>query len=314
MNCQTCLNGVCSTCINGYYLDYQTNCQSCSISGASICTINSLISCLSNYWLDNNAANCIMCDLNCFQCTSTTKCGTCNIGYFLRGNYTCQACKLSCYSCSDSLSCSICANSSLYYNSTLNSCVAGSASNCINYLNSAKCQQCNQISYLSSSNLCVQMNTTQIISNCSFHVLINNSISCKNCTVGFFNQTNGCFYGCSNLCTSCYGPHYGLCYGCIRSAYLMNYHCIPIYNLNGGAAYQLYYTASHNPSFFTGQIVTNNCLFETLSTGLFVEFDLNNLQSYQVTLMWKVYIYNLPTNVLSPNYRLVLNNSLNNFQ
>ncbi len=92
-NCQTCSNGVCSTCIGGYYIDYQTNCQVCPIIGTSICTINSLQSCLSNYWLDNNAANCISCDPNCLQCSSTTKCSLCNQGYYLLSNYTCAPCQ-----------------------------------------------------------------------------------------------------------------------------------------------------------------------------------------------------------------------------
>ena len=92
INCQKCANNVCSLCNEGFYLDYQLNCQTCPIAGTKVCTISSLISCLNNHWLDNNAANCIQCDPNCQQCSSTTRCSTCNQGSYLQSNFTCALC------------------------------------------------------------------------------------------------------------------------------------------------------------------------------------------------------------------------------
>jgi proprotein convertase subtilisin/kexin type 5 len=155
VNCQTCSNGVCATCITGYYLDYQTNCQTCPIIGTSVCTISSLQSCLSNYWLDNNAANCISCDANCYQCSSTTKCSLCNQGFYLASNYTCSPCLTQCLTCSDANSCILCANQSSYYNSTLGLCLAGTTSNCLISATNSRCSQCLPGYFLNSSSLCV---------------------------------------------------------------------------------------------------------------------------------------------------------------
>ena len=140
----------------------------------------------------------------------------------------------------------------------------------------------------------------------------NGAIVCRNCTIGYFNSTNGCFYSCSNLCTSCFGPHYGLCYGCISSAYILNQHCIPIYNLMQGASYQLFYTAFNNPTFFSGTLRTSSgCLLETISaSNNFISVSLSSLQSYEITLKWKIYIFSLPNNQQSIAYDVTFNNSL----
>jgi hypothetical protein len=142
VNCQTCSNGVCATCISGYYLDYQTSCQTCPIIGTAVCTISSLQSCLINYWLDNNAANCIACDVNCYQCSSTTKCSICNQGFYLLSNYTCASCQAQCLSCSDANSCTVCANQTQYFNISMGICLSGTINNCLISSNSSKCSQC----------------------------------------------------------------------------------------------------------------------------------------------------------------------------
>lgn len=294
-------------------MDYQTNCQTCPIIGTAVCTISSLQSCLSNYWLDNNAANCIACDINCFQCSSTTKCSVCNQGFYLLSNYTCSQCQAQCLSCSDSNSCIVCANQTLYFNSTQGQCLAGTASNCLISSSNSKCSQCISGYYLNSSSLCVQVSTSQLVSDCQIYGNNNGTIFCKNCSIGYFNFTNGCYYACSNLCTSCFGPHYGLCYGCISNAYLMNYHCIPIYNLMQGASYQLFYTAYNNPTFFSGSLVSSSgCLLESMSisnTGQ-LSINLNSLQSYEITLKWKVYLFSLPNNLYSLPYDVTFNNTM----
>ena len=310
VNCQTCSNGVCSTCISGYYLDYQTNCQTCPIIGTAVCTISSLQSCLSNYWLDNNAANCIACDPNCQQCSSTTKCSSCNQGYYLLSNYTCAQCQTQCLSCADSSSCLLCANSTLYFNATLGACTAGTTTNCVIHSTSIRCSQCSLGYYLSNASVCIQV--SQLISQCQVYGSTNGTITCRNCTVGYFNATAGCYYGCSILCNSCYGPHYGLCYACISNAYLLNGHCIPIFNLIQGASFQLYYTAYNNPTFFSGTTtLSSGCLLETLSTSTSgqISITLASLQSYEVTIQWKVYLYNLANSTQSMPYQVTFNNS-----
>jgi len=286
VNCQKCSNGVCTVCVPGYYLDYQTNCQSCPITGTNICTINSLISCANSYELDNNAANCIQCDPNCLQCSSTTKCASCNSGYYLASNFSCQACQSQCLTCSSSSSCLLCANSSFYYNSSLGLCSSGSSSNCVVFLNSTRCQQCDSSSYLNSSSSCVLIQSSSLIFNCIINQMSGSVLSCKNCSNGYYNTSSGCIYGCSVLCTACMGAHYGLCYGCISNVVLNNMNCLPNFNINGGAAYQLYYTAYNNPTFFvpSTSIGTNTCRPEVISGGNSVSFLLSNLQSYQITL------------------------------
>lgn len=141
--------------------------------------------------------------------------------------------------------------------------------------------------------------------------MIGSVLSCKNCSNGYYNTSMGCIYGCSVLCTACMGAHYGLCYGCISNVVLTNMNCLPNFNINGGAAYQLYYTSYNNPAFFfpTTPIATNNCLPEVISGGNSVYFLLVNLQSYRVTLQWKVYLYS--SKQYTTNYSVIFNNSGN---
>jgi len=233
-------------------LDYQTLCQSCPIAGSKVCTISSLISCLSNYWLDNNAANCISCDPYCQQCSSTTRCSVCLPSYYLTFNFTCSFCPSMCSTCFSNSSCSSCSTPSSYFNSSTGLCSTGGLLGCLEYDGDGKCLTCNSSSYLLLGQ-CVSVPSSSLVNDCETHSLLNNgSIACTNCSADYFNSTVGCLYGCSVLCTSCYGPHFGLCFGCISAATLFNYHCLPTFNLNSGAVYQLYYCPFSNPSFFKG--------------------------------------------------------------
>lgn len=87
--------------------------------------------------------------------------------------------------------------------------------------------------------------------------MANGSLICANCTAGYFNSSAECIFGCSILCQSCYGPHFGLCHSCIPSASLYNLQCIPTYNLNGGSAYQLFYSPFSTPAFFSSGNLRN---------------------------------------------------------
>jgi hypothetical protein len=156
-------------CVSSYYLDYQTNCQVCPQIGTNLCTINSLLTCLPNYWLDNNAANCIQCDINCQQCSSTTKCSICNNGYYLLySNYSCQPCQTQCYQCTNATACTICMNQTLYFNVSLNLCVEGSSSNCATYFNSSACTQC-QYGYYSVNYTCKLVSSVSLVDYCKIY-------------------------------------------------------------------------------------------------------------------------------------------------
>ena len=314
INCQTCSNGVCSLCGQGYYLDYQTICQSCPIAGTKVCTISSLISCLNNYWLDNNAANCIACDPNCQQCSSTTRCSTCLPAFYLNFNFTCSACPSQCATCSSNTTCTSCLTSGSFFNSSKSACISGTVTNCVQYDSGGSCTVCNNSSYMSNSQ-CLAVSPTQLISQCQTYLLSNGSISCTNCSQGFFNASSGqCIYGCSLLCTSCYGPHFGLCFSCIPSASLYNLHCLPSYNINSGSAYQLYFSPFSNPTFFQGGIyrMEDTCIWEDIYGGSSFWFSLSGLQSYQFVLAWKVYVISGTNNTGNVSYSLTINNSIKN--
>lgn len=77
INCRKCLNGICSECIDTYYIDSKTNCQSCPLEGTLSCSIDELKKCMGNYWLDNNGAKCVNCGDNCQICSSVSRCSTC---------------------------------------------------------------------------------------------------------------------------------------------------------------------------------------------------------------------------------------------
>ena len=128
----------------------------------------------------------------------------------------------------------------------------GAVSGCISYGISG-CSQCGNTSYLDATGQCIQIPNANLINLCqSYQKLANSSLICSNCSVGYYNSTTGCSFGCSVLCVSCYGPHYGLCFSCQPNSYLYNLHCLPQYNINGGAAFQLYYSAFNNPTWFQG--------------------------------------------------------------
>jgi len=144
INCKKCRLGVCQSCIDGYYIDYQQKCQKCPLIGTRTCTIDSLLSCLSNYWMDNNGATCINCDVNCKICSSTTKCSSCIDGYY-EMNYVCYKCKSDCLTCTNGSSCVSCLLSGYYFNSTISMCTQCPGSNCLSCNSNGTCTQCDSI-------------------------------------------------------------------------------------------------------------------------------------------------------------------------
>ena len=125
-----------------------------------------MISCQNNYWLDNNAANCIQCDPNCVQCSSTTRCSKCNDGYYLLSNFTCSMCMSQCLTCSAGSTCSICQNTNYFFNSSSGTCQIGPIADCISYDTSGKCLKCNNQSYLDTSQQCTIISNGNLVSFC----------------------------------------------------------------------------------------------------------------------------------------------------
>jgi hypothetical protein len=208
--------------------------------------------------LDNNAAGCLQCDPHCQMCSSTTKCSLCLSGYYLSLQYSCSPCSSSCATCSSQNTCLMCSNSSLFFDSASENCIPGTASHCLVFSSLATCLVCDNASYLNSSSQCSPLISSQLVSGCLFYsMLANGTLICANCSAGLFNLTGVCSYGCSVLCSSCFGAHYGLCYDCQTNSVLANMQCIPQYNIEGGAAFQLYYTAFNQPSFFTPSSLAN---------------------------------------------------------
>jgi hypothetical protein len=132
-------------------------------------------------------------------------------------------------------------------------CVQGSVGNCVLYGATNGCAMCDGSSALTPSGQCLLLAASATVAKCaSYSQFVDGSTGCTNCTAGYYNSsTSLCRFGCSVLCSSCYGPHYGLCWGCQINAYMLNLHCLPLYNLQAGAAFQLYRTAFNNPSFFS---------------------------------------------------------------
>lgn len=168
INCKQCKSGVCQSCIDGYYIDYQLKCQLCPLVGTKTCTIDSLLSCLSNYWMDNNGATCINCDVNCVTCSSTTKCSACNDGYY-ELNYVCYSCRNDCATCTNGTSCLTCLSSGYFFNSTSSMCIQCPGSNCLACNSNGTCTQCDTTNnyYLDKTmKQCYKYSNSTAVSNC----------------------------------------------------------------------------------------------------------------------------------------------------
>ena len=215
--CQTCTNGVCSSCKTGYFINVvgQT-CLLCEgfLSGCQMCSSNSTCTdCLEGFFL--SGTQCKSCRVNllgCLSCTNGTYCSVCQEGYFSSNGY--------CSSCSTISSCSFCVNStkcisciSGYYLSG-DSCALCTVSlpGCLLCSNVSSCSHC-QSGYHLDLSLGQCLSCTNSLKGC---VRCANSTSCIECDGGYYlsasalncqpcNQTGCqiCSNTASNTCTKC---------------------------------------------------------------------------------------------------------------
>jgi hypothetical protein len=127
-----------------------------------------------------------------------------------------------------------------------------------------------------------------------------------------------CNYGCSILCSRCTGAHYGLCDACVSDTEfsLVNRHCVPRLNLNDGTAFQTFFTAFSNSSFFGAPrlILPDSCWHEHVKGGASsVTVRFSRLGVYKIRLLWKIYKYAFTdNNTFSSNesYSIQINNTM----
>lgn len=200
---------------------------------------------------------------------------------------------------------------SSFYNSTANGCMP-CPTNCLKCNNSGVCVLCsnyNGYALSTSTNNCVLVANTSMMAypKCvNITASASKSLACASCAPGYYQITlsynnsalpQNCFYGCSITCLYCEGPHYGLCSQCINSVNfnLLNKNCIAKYNINGGTAFQLFYTANNNNAFFNAPtlISPNSCWHEYVKGGSkSITFQLSKLAAYKINVQWKIYKYN----------------------
>ncbi|EAR92882.2 transmembrane protein, putative (macronuclear) [Tetrahymena thermophila SB210] len=248
LTCTTCPQGClkcsqqgskfvqCSSCLDGYYLDPNTNlcftcssncllcndansCAKCSINNYLMPAINNqpsfcVASCQPGYYKETDSRLCIQCNIdNCTQCTGPTSCSICSAGYFIDIIYkTCNQCSDNCLICTNSQNCTRCAT-----NFILTQNGDGSIS-CV--------RSCLQNQYVSTNpSTCVDCNKSK----CLFCYSDNRCMACTNNYYLYVNPSdpnNSTCQQCDSRCSSCYGPNVNQCYSCTAGNYLLNNSCL----------------------------------------------------------------------------------------
>lgn len=259
-NCLTCSNTTtfCLTCNNTLGLYFENNvcrsncsynyflvnnictycalpCKICSgsINSCSSCYINSTNPiffnsfCISSnqcpigHYVNSTNLSCEVCPTNCSQCTSSTVCSSCSLGYYLYGtlclstcpNITyinsnsstgiCSPCN-SCLTCSSAFACTSCIASQFLYNSICYSiCPNGSyassticsacSNNCLTCQNYTYCTSCvtsmslyKGVCYLYCPNATYPNTTLQVCSNCPASCSLCTSLTvCQSCATNY---------------------------------------------------------------------------------------------------------------------------------
>ena len=186
-------------------------------------------------------------------------------------------CRSDCRTCANNSTCIDCKLEGYYFNTTQAACVPCPLVNCQACLSNGTCTLCSTDNgfYLDKTQrTCLTINSTKrsVTRNCRNLTYTQNAADylCELCKDGYYimNDYNNvsqlqCNYGCSILCSRCTGAHYGLCDACVsdNDFTLVNRHCVPKLNLNDGTAFQYYYTAFSNNSFFSAPrlILPDSC-------------------------------------------------------
>ncbi|ELP91765.1 protein kinase domain containing protein, partial [Entamoeba invadens IP1] len=213
--CLSIVNNKCNECDSNYIL---TNIFTCEIMNATNsienCKQNTQMGCIKcdfNYYLSRG--RCFPCSENCTSCIETsTKCLSCEIGYYQGDNYKClpngeltEKCdKIStvtngCYQCKDK-----------YYRVGLD-CLP-CLSNCSTCNTKDKCLTCNDTNYKNNIGLCLPQS---LINGCAVHTT---QFGCSKCQDNYYTYNLYECEKCNENCTKCTSQNQ--CTSCVNNKIL----------------------------------------------------------------------------------------------
>ena len=141
----------CSQCAIGFYLNTNFTCNLCPIGCSQCYSITYCLSCQPGAYMVNNT--CISCGKNCFSCSAGV-CQSCIIGFYLSDSNACQTCPNFCSNCTNSTSCATCALG-YGFNSSSSQCYlcSGTCNQCFfnTTTSTSECLSCPNSFYLSNS-------------------------------------------------------------------------------------------------------------------------------------------------------------------
>ncbi|KAL4507650.1 hypothetical protein ABPG73_012338 [Tetrahymena malaccensis] len=186
-------------------------CQQCFL-GCSSCSVTSqnCITCSDNYYLDKSQNICLQI-LNCDQIQKNS-CLKCKDGYYINSNNACSPCPTGCLTCQSQQSCQTCDQANSYYFSqssqVCNQCnisqgysiIQQTCLKCFDGCSQCKgplqqdCLACEDSYYLQKDS-----NSCQKILNCD----IISGNTCKQCSKGYYLNSNQQCVSCSKGCLNC---------------------------------------------------------------------------------------------------------------
>ncbi|ELP86125.1 protein serine/threonine kinase, putative [Entamoeba invadens IP1] len=259
-NCKGDFKENCTTCNSHFYLvtlnsstktgkclECDSICNNCNGPTNLNCT-----SCNDGYYYNKTTSTCNQCSSNCSYCTSSTKCYTCDGGFYLF-NYACFECMEGCMKCSNDMYCSSCKDG--YYISgyfLFLKCIQcdpncktckekeTKCTSCYDhfYLNSYTCSECNSTCYnCSKSTTCTSCvegerylinNQCLTCDNCMVGHCMAYPEMCTQCLDGYYNDAGIC-NKCSSVCQTCKNTE-STCLTCLDKTYLYEYTCLPCHD------------------------------------------------------------------------------------
>ena len=161
--------------------------------------------------------NCNQISTGCLQCINTPSynCTLCDVGYYIKSDFTCGKCLSGCLNCNSGTSCTSCL-SGYYLDSLSNKCVACNDINCDQCLALGVCSQCKSGFYLNSNTVCVSCSSAIIgcltcdsatsCKKCIATDYLNSSTTCSPC-INILTNCQSCNTS-PNQCQSCFSPNY----------------------------------------------------------------------------------------------------------
>ncbi|ELP92368.1 protein serine/threonine kinase, putative [Entamoeba invadens IP1] len=200
-NCDvTNLNGKCVNCVNGFYLDYNT--QTCVSTQQTMNDCETLyfkgdrcVRCKSTFYLTENHM-CLNCSENCLTCTSNTNCILCDNNYIVKNGFCVSGTDVS-DNCSKVVTgtsiCALCVSKTFRNeNGKCENCLE----NCVECRNIKTCTFCeSNYLLLTNSSACISYDN---LTNCE-----DKSVrGCLKCSSGYFVENQFC-YSCDSKTTNC---------------------------------------------------------------------------------------------------------------